>query len=33
MEQFDEIIDCPKSGGEICYRVQVTHDISNYMSL
>jgi len=33
MEQFDEIIDCPKSGGEICYRVQVTNEVSNYMSL
>jgi len=33
MEQFDEIIRCPKSGGEICYRIQVTPDISNYMSL
>ena len=33
MEQFDEIIKCPKSGGEIYYRVQVTNEISNYMSL
>ena len=33
MEQFDEIINCPKSGGEICYRVQVTDKVSNYMSL
>ena len=33
MEQFDEIINCPKSGGEICYRVQVTNEVSNYMSL
>jgi|TARA_R110000796_G_scaffold35086_1_gene90387 hypothetical protein len=33
MEQFDEIIDCPKSGGEICYRVQITNEVSNYMSL
>ena len=30
---FDEIVNCPKSGGEICYRVQVTPEISNYMSL
>jgi len=33
MEQFDEIINCPKSGGEICYRVQITDEVSNYMSL
>ena len=33
MEKFDEIVNCPKSGGEICYRVQVTPEISNYMSL
>ena len=33
MEQFDEIINCPKSGGEICYRVQITDKVSNYMSL
>ena len=28
MEQFDEIINCPKSGGEICYRVQITDEVS-----
>ena len=26
-------INCPKSGGEICYRVQVINELSNYMSL
>ena len=29
----EEIIDCPKSGGDLCYKVQVTPDITNYMSL
>ena len=31
--QFEEIIDCPKSGGDLCYRTQVTPDISNYLSM
>ena len=31
--QYDEIIDCPKTGGNLCYRVQVTPEISTYMSL
>jgi len=29
----EEIIDCPKSGGDLCYKVQVTPDITNFMSL
>jgi hypothetical protein len=29
----EEIINCPKSGGDLCYKVQVTPDITNYMSL
>tara|TARA_R110000751_G_scaffold6403_4_gene27309 strand:+ start:429 stop:896 length:468 start_codon:yes stop_codon:yes gene_type:complete len=29
----EEIIECPKSGGDLCYKVQVTPDITNYMSL
>ena len=29
----EEIIDCPKSGGDLCYKTQVTPDITNYMSL
>ena len=33
MEAFDEIIDCPKSGGDLCYRIEVTKDITNYYSL
>jgi hypothetical protein len=31
--QYEEIINCPKSGGDLCYRTQVTPDISNYLSL
>ena len=33
MEQFDEIINCPKSGGDLCYRIEVTPKITNYYSL
>ena len=29
----EEIVDCPKSGGDLCYKTQVTPDITNYMSL
>jgi hypothetical protein len=33
--QHEEIINmqCPKSGGDLCYKTQVTPDISNYLSL
>jgi hypothetical protein len=31
--QHEEIINCPKSGGDLCYKTQVTPDILNYMSL
>ena len=31
--QHEEIITCPKSGGDLCYKVQVTPEITNYMSL
>jgi len=31
--QHEEIIQCPKSGGDLCYKTQVTPDISNYLSL
>ena len=33
MKQFDEIIDCPKSGGDLCYRIEVTPEITNYFSM
>ena len=29
----DEIIRCPKSGGDLCYKTQVNQDITNYLSL
>ena len=24
--EYDEIIDCPKSGGDLCYKLEVTKD-------
>tara|TARA_Y100000114_G_scaffold157230_1_gene188210 strand:+ start:473 stop:913 length:441 start_codon:yes stop_codon:yes gene_type:complete len=30
---YDEIIDCPKSGGDLCYKIEVNKDITNYYSL
>ena len=33
MKQFDEIVDCPKSGGDLCYRIEVTPEITNYFSM
>ena len=32
MNKHDEIIECPKSGGDLCYKIEVTKDITNYMS-
>ena len=29
----EEIINCPKSGGDLCYKTQITPDINNFMSL
>jgi hypothetical protein len=31
--QHEEIINCPKSGGDLCYKVQVAPEIYNYLSL
>ena len=31
--QHDEIINCPKSGGDLCYKVEVNKDITNYYSM
>jgi hypothetical protein len=31
--QYDEIINCPKSGGDLCYKIQINEDIINYFSL
>ena len=30
---YDEIIDCPKSGGDLCYKIEVNKNITNYYSL
>lgn len=29
----DKIIDCPKSGGDLCYKTEINKDITNYYSL
>jgi hypothetical protein len=31
--QHEEIINCPKSGGDLCYKVQVAPEIYTYMSI
>ena len=31
--KYDEIISCPKSGGDLCYRMEINEDITNYYSL
>jgi hypothetical protein len=31
--QHEEIINCPKSGGDLCYKAQVAPEVYNYMSL
>ena len=31
--KHDAIINCPKSGGDLCYKVEVNKDITNYYSL
>ena len=31
--QHEKIINCPKSGGDLCYKVQMAPEIYNYMSL
>lgn len=33
MEQYDEMIPCPKTGGQLCYRVQITPGVWVYQSL
>jgi hypothetical protein len=30
---YDKIINCPKSGGDLCYVIEVTKDITNYYSI
>ena len=31
--QHDSIINCPKSGGDLCYKIEVSKDITNYYSM
>jgi|TARA_R110000772_G_scaffold182578_2_gene293833 hypothetical protein len=31
--QYDEIIDCPKSGGDLCYKIEVSPEVTNFYSL
>ena len=31
--QYDTIIDCPKSGGDLCYKVEVNKEITSFLSL
>jgi len=31
--QYDEIINCPKSGGDLCYKIEVNPEVTNYYSL
>ncbi len=31
--QYDEIINCPKSGGDLCYKIEVTPEVTNYFSM
>ena len=31
--EYDEIIVCPKSGGDLCYKMEINNDITNYFSL
>lgn len=33
MINSDTIIDCPKSGGDLCYKMEINKDITNYLSL
>jgi hypothetical protein len=33
MKQHDEIVICAKSGGDLCYKIEVNKDITQYMSL
>jgi ribosomal protein L1 len=31
--QHDKIINCPKSGGDLCYKVEINKDVTNYFSM
>jgi len=30
---IDTIVDCPKSGGDLCYKTEINKDITNFLSL
>ena len=30
---YDEIIDCPKSEGDLCYKTEINDKITNYLSI
>ena len=30
---FDEIVNCPKSGGDLCYKTEVSPEVTNYYSI
>ena len=30
--KYDEIIDCPKSGGDLCYKMEINENITNFFS-
>ena len=31
--QYDEIIQCPKTKGDLCYKIEITKEVTNYFSL
>ena len=31
--KYDEIIQCPKTGGDLCYKIEVTPEVTNFFSL
>jgi len=31
--QYDEIINCPLTGGDLCYKIEVSDEITQYLSL
>ena len=31
--QYDEILNCPKSGGDLCYKVEINKEITNFLSI
>jgi len=31
--KHDKIINCPKSGGDLCYKVEINKDVTNYFSM